>query len=326
MTEILFCKSPISNVQLQTACGIGSESLLGSDCRPPEALKAYSPYIVTHGSVNDTDRALLTTLGSQPSVRALTHFALSFGGDNLVGLSALSKKLQDSSLGMMGTATSIYANRMGGFVGSVNEYQNSLLAYRTLAQSRSPLQIAAKQKAQVAFIKLQHQFRQELALVNSGVKARKGTPLTNFERGTNIARDSRNIARLRVANQLQAHDLVRFTQHAKLLGNGLAVIDFGSRIGNIRNEYRAGGEWERELFIESSSFAASAITGVTAANVGAAALTFLVAATPIGWVGLIVGGVAVAGVAAAASMGMNSAIKSNSGGWYDSIMHWLEIK
>jgi hypothetical protein len=47
---------------------------------------------------------------------------------------------------------------------------------------------------------------------------------------------------------------------------------------------------------------------------------FLMVATPVGWVGLIVGGVAVAGTAAAASIGMNNAVKNNSGSWYDSIM------
>jgi len=49
-------------------------------------------------------------------------------------------------------------------------------------------------------------------------------------------------------------------------------------------------------------------------------------ATPIGWVGLIIGGVAVVGVAAAASIGMNNAITENSGGWYDSIMNSLGVK
>lgn len=40
----------------------------------------------------------------------------------------------------------------------------------------------------------------------------------------------------------------------------------------------------------------------------------------MGWIGLIVGGIAVAGVAAAASIEMNNSIKNNSGDWYDSIM------
>ena len=57
-------------------------------------------------------------------------------------------------------------------------------------------------------------------------------------------------------------------------------------MGSIHNEYKSSGEWERELFIESNSFAASAITGTTVVNAGAAALAILVMATPIGWVGL----------------------------------------
>jgi len=116
------------------------------------------------------------------------------------------------------------------------------------------------------------------------------------------------------------------SQYTKFLGNGLAVIDFGGRVGNIHNSYKAGGNWEREMFIESSSFAASAITGTAVVNVGSAALGFLMVATPIGWVGLIIGGVAVVGVAAAASIGMNNAITENSGGWYDSIMNSLGVK
>ncbi len=126
---------------------------------------------------------------------------------------------------------------------------------------------------------------------------------------------------------MQANNLIRFTKHTKLLGNGLAVIDFGSRAGNIHASYVAGDNWERELFIESTSFATSAIAGTAAVNVGTAALGFLVVATPIGWVGLIVGGVAVAvaGVAAGVSMGVNSYVKENSGDTYDQIMRWLGL-
>lgn len=46
---------------------------------------------------------------------------------------------------------------------------------------------------------------------------------------------------------------------------------------------------------------------------------FLMVATPIGWVGLIIGGVAVAGTAAA-SIGVNSYMKNNSGDFYDDLM------
>lgn len=162
--------------------------------------------------------------------------------------------------------------------------------------------------------------------MNTGVKARRGTPLSSATRATKIAQSSRNVAILNVASQIQANNLVKFTQHTKFLGNGLAVIDFTTRVGNISNEYRSGGEWERELFIESSSFAASASAsagaGMLAVNVGTVALGFLMVATPVGWVGLIVGGIVVAGAAATASITMNNIVKDRSGGLYDEIMKW----
>ena len=58
-------------------------------------------------------------------------------------------------------------------------------------------------------------------------------------------------------------------------------------------------------------------------NAGTAALGIFLAATPVGWVGLIVGGIAVAGTAALVSMGVNSYTKEKSGGIYDSIMNWV---
>ena len=215
---------------------------------------------------------------------------------------------------------STYTSCAGQFVSWAKEYQDALMAYRGTIKSNSASKMLAKQKALNAFQKLQFQFKHELNTINAGVRAQRGTPLSSATRATNIAGSSRNIAKLNVSSQVQAHNLVKFTQHAKFLGNGLAVIDFTSRVGSIRNEYKGGGEWERELFIESSSFAASAIAGSIAVKAG---LGLLMVATPVGWVGLIVGGVAVAGTAAAVSIGMNNVVKNNSGGVYDSIMKWV---
>ncbi len=322
MQEILLCSRPLSSDELMSSCGISRESLLGTDCQPPQQIHSYSPYLVaTSGSPGG--RALLTSLAQQSTSRSLTDMALSFGGDNTVALSELSKKLMDYNVGMLGATTSIYANRLGGFAGAVKDYQDALMAYRQAVQSGSSSKVAAKLKAQAAFTKLQTQFRLELGGVNAGIKARRGTPLSSVERGANIARSSRDVGSLRIADQAQAHNLVKFTRYAKLLGNGLAVIDFGGRIGNIRNSHQAGGEWEKQLFIESSSFVVSAATGVATAKVGAAALTLLIVATPVGWVGLVVGGAVVAGAAAAATMGANHIVKEDAGGIYDKIMSWI---
>jgi urocanate hydratase len=104
------------------------------------------------------------------------------------------------------------------------------------------------------------------------------------------------------------------------------VIDFASRVGEIQNSYQAGENWEREMFIESASFASSAITGEIVATGGAAvaeaALVCFLGATPAGWV-LVIVGLAVAGVAAGASIYANNKIKKEGGAWYDSIMKWL---
>ena len=324
MSEIILCNRIYSASVFKNECGIGIEFASSLTCANPDMIIANTPYLLRNGnsSVATTSLAKL----SNPSItKNLTSLALSFGGDNLIALSSISAQLQEYNVGLMGASTSVYANRMGGFVGSVKNYQSALMEYRQAATTKSPSKVVAKQKAKMAFDKMQNSFRHEVKVVTSQVKSSRGTPLTNFDRGANIAKSSRNIAKLDIMTPVQADNIVKLTKHAKFLGNGLAVIDFGSRVGNIHNSYKAGGNWEREMFVESSSFALSAAAGTAVINVGGATLMFLMVATPIGWVGLIVGGVAVAGVAAATSISVNNITKSNSGDWYDSIMKSIGV-
>lgn len=232
----------------------------------------------------------------------------------------MAKLTNDYNVAMMGASTSVYAGRIGGFAGAVKEYQDALMAYRATLKSSATTQMLAKQKAQAAFQKMQMKFRHELNAVTLQHKSRRGTPLSSVERGINISRSSRNVAKLNVSNGIQAHNLVKFTNHAKFLGNGLAVIDFASRIGNVHISYKSDDNWERDLFIESSSFAASAVAGTFAVKAG---LGLLLMATPAGWLGLIVGGALVAGVAATTSIGLNNYTKENSGEWYDMFMQQI---
>ena len=164
---------------------------------------------------------------------------------------------------------------------------------------------------------MQKHFQRELSRT-AGVQcaSRKGTPLLNRTRALNIACSSRSIKKLELVSTLQAGKLARFSKYGKVSGNGLIIVDVASRISNVQNEYKTDGNWERELFVESSSFAASALTGKTAMSAGVRALMFLTVATPAGWVGLIV-------VSAAASMAANYIVKEESGGWYDDILNWL---
>lgn len=323
MSEILLCNQSLNSQALQRQCGINTDQLSALSCKAPTMTVANTPYLIGDDP-SGIGRGVLGQLAPAHVARGLTNLSLSFGGDNVVALAEINAKLKEYNIGLMGASTSVYAHRIGGFAGSVKDYQAALMEYRQAVKSGSPLKNAMKQKAHMAFDKMQNQFRNELKIVNAQVRARRGTPLTSAERGTNIARSSRNAAKLNVTSQVQANNLVKFSQHAKFLGNGLAVIDFGGRVGSVHNSFQAGGNWERDLFIESSSFATSAVAGTVAVNVGSAALGFLMVATPIGWVGLVVGGLVVAGTAAAVSMGVNGYVKDNAGYKYDEIMAWLQ--
>jgi hypothetical protein len=325
MSEILLCNQPMKADLLSSSCGIDSDLIHGKGCSKPDSISAFTPYVLGQ-ELSTFDSQIISALSAPKVANNLTNLSLSFGGDNTIALAEMTNKLQEYNVGLMGASTSVYANRLGGFAGAVKEYQDALMAYRGAINSSTGAKSIAKQKAFKAFQNLQFRFKHELNAINAGIKARRGTPLSSATRATNIARSSRNVAKLNVSSQAQAHNLVKFTQHAKFLGNGLAVIDFTSRVGNIHNEYKSGGEWERELFIESSSFAASAGAGILAVNVGTAALGLLMVATPVGWVGLIIGGIAVAGAAATTSIVVNNAIKDNSGSWYDSIMAAIGVR
>jgi hypothetical protein len=249
----------------------------------------------------------------------ITDMAFDFGEENTIAITEIAAGLRGHGAAAVGAATSIYARRMQGFGNAIQRYQDALLEYRAVVESNPAAASAARQKAIDAFRKLQKGFQRETKTITSGIRARRGLALTNSTRALNIARSSRRVAKLHLFDQLQASRLVRFGKYGKFLGNSLAVIDFGSRVGNIHNSYQADENWYREMFIESTSFAASAGIGLAAANVGA----FLVALTPFGWAGLIVGGILVAGATATVSIKTDSYLKSKSGGWYDEIMKWL---
>lgn len=325
MNEIILCNKPIKADDLAGQCGIDSNMIFGAQCRQPSMLNACTPYIIGSEPSNAA-KSMVNQLTNTARNRELTNIALSFGGDNTLALADISTKLHALGVGSMGAATSFYGNRVGGFSDAVKNYQAALMEYRHVIENKvttSTIKTAAKQKAIAAFQKMQQGFHHELKSVTGAAKSSRGTPLSSPTRATNIARSSRNVAKLNITSQIQTSNLVKFSQHAKLLGNGLAVIDFSSRVGNIHNSYKAGQNWEREMFIESSSFALSASTGIAAVNAGTAALGFLMVATPIGWVGLIVGGIVVVGASAGASMWVNDFAKEDAGNWYDSIMGWI---
>ncbi|MBI9088858.1 MAG: hypothetical protein JEZ12_06555 [Desulfobacterium sp.] len=319
MNEIIFCKEPMKTESVTKDLGINGTEIAGIACSNPTMLKPYTPYRVGLKSPH-LGGCILTQLTPAPISRNLTDLSLSLGEDNVTTLADMFAILQQHGPGPIGAATSVYAHRIDGFINSVTKYQAALMEYRKIIKTNPVASALAKQKAHAAFQNMQVRFRHTLAKIASQSNARKGTPLTRLQRGLNIAKSGRSATKLNITSQVQANNLVMLSKNMKHLGNGLAIIDLGSRVGNIHNSYRTGESWERELFIESSSFAASAIAGASVVKAGSAALTLLVAATPATWVALIFCGVVVTGTVGV-SMWTNNYLQNNSGALYDSIMN-----
>jgi len=328
MSEIVLTNQLLSRQSFKEQCGIELNQLRDIHGHTPEYAISNTPYLLEPASTasNSSSAAGLSALNQFASgdiSRNLTNLSLSLGGDNVLALAEMKKKLYEFSVGSVGAATSLHGNRVNGFLKTVEQYQNALMQYRQAIETKSPHRLAAQQKVDAAYKEMQTKFHYEMDSITAQVKSRRGTALTNLDRGKNIARSSRNVTKLNVTSQAQASDLVQFSKYSKLLGNGLAVIDFTSRIGNIKNTFRAGSNWHRQMFIESISFVASATVGTLAVHAGSYGLGLLIAATPVGWIGLIIGGAAVVGAAAGSSMYMNNLTQNNSGAYYDEIMAWI---
>ena len=230
MNELVFCKRPTDASALHSLYGMEGNFIHGRSGSNPSALAAYTPYVFGE-EVSCSSQYLLDRLSNPQQNKQLTNLTLSYGADNVLAMSDIFSKVVDYNIGLVGASTSVYANRLGGFAGAVQDYQDSLLEYADAKQAGKAVKEVARQKLQVAHDKLQTRFKSELKAVTAANKARKGTPLSSVKRATNIANSSRDITKLEVTSQAQAHNLLKFTKHAKVLGNGLAMIDFGSRVG-----------------------------------------------------------------------------------------------
>lgn len=320
MPDILLSSTSSDSRSALNDCNLsGSTGLYDRNCQPSSQVRAYNPYLVSD-ELTIQNQTILGQLMASGAPRMLTEMNQCFGADQVSDLAEFREHGAALGIGSIGTSASVYTDRTNAFVKAIERYQKALLSYRDAVQEGSRFQVARQIEARRAFDRLQTEFQSEMKILTSRSNARRGTPLTRSERGINIARSSRHADKLYVANQAQAHNLVGFTRYAKVLGNGLAVIDFGGRVGKIHTSHLAGDNWHREMFVQSSSFAASALASVGAVKGG---LVLMAAFTPLGLVGLIVGGAAIAAGAAGAAVATNYYFEENSGSWYDDIMEWL---
>ena len=232
MAEILLCKHPYSLDSLNNIHDMYSLRLKHKPRTGPPVLLPYHPYLhSTRPSI--TDENILVILDHHLPKKDITDMAFEFGEENAVAITEIAAAFRTYGAGTTGAATSIYSERIQNLGVAVKRYQDTLLEYRNIVKSNPAVSSASKQKVIDAFQKMQKNFQGEIKAITSGIRARRGLPLTNSTRALNIARSSRRIAKLHVFDQEQASRLVQFGKYGRFLGNGLAVIDFGSRMGNI---------------------------------------------------------------------------------------------
>jgi hypothetical protein len=333
MAEVLLCKNPCTLDSLDDIHDMYSLQLKHKPRTGPPILIPYRPYLHS-AQPSTTDENIMLKLNHSLPKRDITDMAFDLGEENTVAIAEIAAGLRDYSAASAGAVTTVYGRRMQNFGAAVKRVQDALLKYRAVAKSDPAAASVAEQEVMNAYKQMQKGFQTEVNIVTSGIRRSRALTLTRPRRALEVARHSRRIAKLRVFDEVQATRLVRLSKYGKYLGNGLVVIDFGSRVNHIHDSYKAGENWYREMFVESTSFALSVSAGSFVADAGTyfagqalagEALACLIGATPAGWV-LVIVGLGVAAAAAGTSIYLDKKIKENSGSWYDAIMKWINPK
>jgi hypothetical protein len=327
MSEFVYCTRSYDANALQRRLSLNISDLMDERDRPPKRVISALPYRLTGTRDRDNGNRIHAML-PRSSARPIMEMSQAYGSENVVAMAQLfggarDQLASDPGTALMGASIDAYGRRTEGFVNSVKQYQSSLLLLRDELKAKSPNAAAARTHAQNAFNQMQQNYQYELSQIKQRGGSR-GTPLSSFQRGANIAKDSRTVV-LKLDTTVEAMNLVGFTRYAKFLGNGLAVVDFGSRIGNIRAAYDGDRDWHRELFRESLSFATSAAAGTIMVGTGAATVGLVLALTPVGWAGIIVvlGTAAVIAAGAATAYSVNNIAKNNSDWIFDKSQDFL---
>jgi hypothetical protein len=229
----------------------------------------------------------------------------------------VTRHINDNPTDAGGALVELPANRGAGFEGALLAYQNALLLVRQAKLDRRPLPEQARlaDSARAAFKVLQERFAVELRRFQGQSRARRSTALRHPERGINQARSARSAKPITFTNTRQVMYLQRFVQGARVAGRGLLVLDAGIRINKVRQTHNQGGDWVRTATVETVGmgfgFAAGYLT--TTAVLGTAS-SLMLAATPVGWAILIVGGITLGYLAATT---LDDRAKSIAGQIYD---------
>lgn len=289
MTEIIFSPYRCNAADVVSA-NVIEEFLRENPVVPNSQIQAYQPYMIpVQGERNHLSARYLKNLPYEARVR-LTH-TVGQMGDLTVALSEFyNEYFMGSKVGdwqsISGAGLGAMQTRTNNFSATLESYQKKLFEIRAAYQSKQPKAELLKLEAQAKDIqaKLNSYFRSEMRRFSAKANARRGTVMTNSQRAVNIAKSSRKTASIRVTDAQQAQRLSRFASGLKFVGNGLVVLDAASRVGTVVDAKNQGKDWQKVAVQESVGMSTGFLAGGYAAGATIGALTFVLGATPVGWV------------------------------------------
>ena len=326
MPSILLCDRAVYTDWLCRDTGLPEGVIHGREPGFPNMLRPCTPYVLAQG-LGLRDHAILGDLAPPTVAGNLTRLCTAHGGDTTLALADMLddlRRLRPSVTQYVAATADVTGARIERFAQAVRASQQAILDYHRATRSGSGRD-AAREALVRANENLNQRFRVELRAARSRMSARYRALSSQDQRLAELVRHTRKVVRLDMASRVESSKLARLGSAAKYLGNGLTALAFGSRAQDIHAEYLAGGDWTRKLFIESSSFAASAWVGMVMADVGATALGAVVVATPAGWA-LIVAGLAAAAAVTSATALTDAGAHTALDAIYDSVTHFMSTR
>ena len=324
MPTLLMCPATVDVESLKRFHRVPDGALRDRWGREPRMLAPGVPYLL--GSDAGFDESLyLSEL--EPCGPLLCDMCQDFGCAATVGLADISFDLRrhaSGGLSFAGAMADVYQERIGRFSKAMEEHQQAIAAYHRATRPGAPKnlsKVAARDALLRSGAELRANFHHELERVTRNWYPRSTMLVSGSMRVPDRVRHSRKLSRLDVASQAAASKLVEMARYSKYLGRGLVAIDLGRRGLNVHEVYEAGGDWQRQAFVETGGFGLGVAASAGLTSAAATALEVIVLATPAGWA-LIVAGLVAAGLVAAGSMAISSLGEYEAGIVYDKVRRW----
>ncbi len=242
------------------------------------------------------------------SQRKVAQMNAIFGDDQLQAIAAVyQKEIQpyvttarkmtegnvDSLTGLGAGATAIAAKegRLSSFGKAIFKYQTALIDIHHASKNKANKTTLIKlgQIAKAAHLDLNEKFAREVKHFSGVVKANKrGNIWSSAQRGSDIARSSRDISRLKLTSLSGIRSIRGLEMASDIAGKGLIALDAGIRADSVYNDYKAGNDWQRSAVVETTGFGFGTAAGLAVgAKTVALGAGIALALGPVGWVILI---------------------------------------